>query len=80
MNRVSSYAAGGRQAGAGDENTQVAESEWGPLGREADGWAQESLGMGGREGWWLPLRMSRLPDLLSSLPNSRQGLRERVPT
>lgn len=30
MNKVSSYAAGGRQAGAADENTQVAEAgTWG---------------------------------------------------
>jgi hypothetical protein len=71
MNRVSAYAAGGRQAGAEDENTQVAESEWGPSGREADDWARESLGMGGGEGRWLPLSMSCPLDLLSSVPNWR---------
>lgn len=37
MKRVSSDAAGGRQAGAEDENTQVAEAERGPSGREAAG-------------------------------------------
>lgn len=51
MNQVSSYAAGGRQAGAADENTQVAEAgEGGASGREVDDGAPESLGMGGREG------------------------------
>lgn len=78
MKRVSSDAAGGRQAGAEDENTQVAEAERGPSGREAADGARESLGMGGREGRWLPLGMSQLPDHLSPGPNSRKGLRERV--
>lgn len=53
MNKVSSYAAGGRQAGAADENTQVAEAgtQGGASGREADDWALEGLGWEeGRDG------------------------------
>lgn len=54
MNQVSSYAAGGRQAGAADENTQVAEAVGVGgaqcSGREADDWVLQSLGMGGRKG------------------------------
>lgn len=56
MNKVSSYAAGGRQAGAADENTQVAEARawrgWGGAsGTEADDWALEGLGWEeGRDG------------------------------
>lgn len=77
MNQVSAYAAGGRQAGAEDENTQVAESEWGLSGREAGDWAGE-FGDGRRGGRWLPLSMSCLLDLLSLVPSSKDSLRERV--
>lgn len=73
MKRVSSYAAGGRQAGAEDENTQVAEAEWGPSGREADDRARESLGMGGRGGAVVATRSVTSSRPLILMPQLKEG-------
>lgn len=50
MKRVSSDAAGGRQAGAEDENTQVAEAERGAVGKGGCGSGSGEFGDGRKGG------------------------------